>query len=388
VYSDLGDRDKALHYYNQALVSFKQLNNQLGEANCLLGLGEVYSDLGAHAKAIDYFTQAAKAFKDAGEMRGAGTALHDIGEQYYYLNEMEASLDYYDQALKIFVTLDNSLRYVPMAALFDREKYLIENYQNVVFTRTDTTGMLQASAPVWTGFGFGSSQAQTIDLLGDKNELHFPAIPGAIQELQSIFGNGAADTGILAGTVFTDKQFSMNVFYEALKQHRPLVHIASHFSFRPGDDSRSFLLLGNSTALTLNEMKKQEKLFAGVELLTLSACNTAATQADSNGKEIDGFAELAQRLGAASVLATLWPVSDHSTFWLMKDFYRMRQGNNGATKAEALRRAQLALLNGTADVTPLSIPGKISPNTQVKVVVVPETAKRERILRGPRYLPV
>ena len=43
-------------------------------------------------------------------------------------------------------------------------------------------------------------------------------------------------------------------------------------------------------------------------LLTLSACDTAATRADANGKEIDGFAELAQRLGANAVMATLWQV--------------------------------------------------------------------------------
>jgi CHAT domain-containing protein len=81
-----------------------------------------------------------------------------------------------------------------------------------------------------------------------------------------------------------------------------------------------------------------------VELLTLSACNTAATQSDAQGKEIDGFAELAQRLGAGSVMATLWQVSDDSTPWLMKEFYSIRQSNGGATKAGALRNAQLALL--------------------------------------------
>ena len=103
-------------------------------------------------------------------------------------------------------------------------------------------------------------------------------------------------------------------------------------------------------------------------MLTLSACNTAATQADANGKEIDGFAELAQRLGAGAVLATLWQVSDASTPWLMRDFYATRQSKPGTTKAAALNQAQLALLYGTAKTTPLPAAGKGTANT-VQVVV-------------------
>ena len=104
-------------------------------------------------------------------------------------------------------------------------------------------------------------------------------------------------------------------------------------------------------------MKQQTDLFSGVELLTLSACNTAAQQAGANGREIDGFAELAQRFGGA-VMATLWPVSDNSTPWLMREFYQTRENGGGLTKAEAFRRAQLALLNGTAQTKPLPVSQK------------------------------
>ncbi len=264
--------------------------------------------------------------------------------------------------------LDGNLRYVPMAALFDGEKYLAERYQNVVFTRTDVARMLQTVPPDWTGTGFGSSKNQTVDLPDTTSKIDFAAIPGVVQELRSIFRTSAQDSGILNGAVFTDEQFTKNTFYQAMKQRRPLVHISSHFMFRPGDDSRSFLLLGDGTALTLNEMKQQERIFAGVELLTLSACNTAAIQPDANGKEIDGFAELAQRLGAGSVLATLWQVADSSTPWLMREFYAKRQSKRRITKAEALRHAQLALLNGTAATKPLSEARKVRNFTRGEIV--------------------
>ena len=84
----------------------------------------------------------------------------------------------------------------------------------------------------------------------------------------------------------------------------------------------------------------------GVELLTLSACDTAVGGEDADGKEVEGFAVLAQRQGAKAVLATLWAVADESTALLMKEFYRLRMSDPVMTKAEALRLAQLALLRG------------------------------------------
>jgi CHAT domain-containing protein/uncharacterized protein HemY len=245
--------------------------------------------------------------------------------------------------------LDGSLRYVPMAALSpDGKGYLVEQYQSVVVTRASRERMMRAVSPVWTGTGFGGSRARKVKWLDD--ELNFSALPGVTAELQSIFGGKPSDKRILTGTVFQDDQFTKTAFYKALQERRPLVHISSHFAFRPGDDSRSFLLLGDGTTLSLNELKKQGHLFEGVELLTLSACKTAAQQANANGREIDGFAELAQRLGASAVMATLWSVSDNSTPYLMSDFYRLRHQQADATKTVALRQAQLALLNGTAQV--------------------------------------
>ncbi|MCY7377477.1 MAG: CHAT domain-containing protein [Pyrinomonadaceae bacterium] len=87
--------------------------------------------------------------------------------------------------------------------------------------------------------------------------------------------------------------------------------------------------------------------FVGVELLTLSACNTAMTAGNkSNGLEVEGFGALAQRQGAKSVLATLWAVADSSTRDLMSGFYRILETDAKVSKAEALRRAQIALIRG------------------------------------------
>jgi len=167
------------------------------------------------------------------------------------------------------------------------------------------------------------------------------------EELAGIFNSPPAwRSGALRGELFTDGRFTKSTFYAAMNKRRPLVHISSHFSLRPGDDAHSFLLLGNVEPLTLSQLKKPRRLFEGVQLLTLSACKTATPEADKFGKEIDGLAELAQRLGADAVVATLWEVREGSTARLMKGFYKAWQ-TDGLSKSEALRQAQLAALYGT-----------------------------------------
>jgi CHAT domain-containing protein len=85
-----------------------------------------------------------------------------------------------------------------------------------------------------------------------------------------------------------------------------------------------------------------------LELLTLSACNTALGM-KGDGREVDGLGILAQRKGAKAVMATLWSVYDPSTIALMRNFYRDWTSGTAVSKAEALRRAQVAFLRGSGE---------------------------------------
>jgi CHAT domain-containing protein/predicted negative regulator of RcsB-dependent stress response len=243
-------------------------------------------------------------------------------------------------------SLDGNLRYLPMAALYDGKQYLVERFSHVVFTRAENERLTRAVSATWQGSGFATSAPHKV-VIGGKS-IEFSSLDFVKDEMQ-IFRTQSNPNGIIAGEVFPDAQFNKAALLAALKQKRPLVHISSHFRFRPGDEANSFLLLGDGSVLTVAEMKGQSDLFQGVELLTLSACDTAAQRPDANGREIDTLAELAQRLGAASVLASLWPVRDRSTAQLMKAFYKNREGGK-ATKAEALRKAQLDLLYGNSRI--------------------------------------
>jgi CHAT domain-containing protein len=232
-----------------------------------------------------------------------------------------------------------------MAALYDGNQCLAQRYRNVVITEGSLINLKDKPSPGWKALGFGVSKAHQ----------GFAELPNVPDELRAIIrdeANGRIN-GVLPGRIMLDDNFTEKSFEDALlrRQYR-VVHIASHFTINTdGNSEDSFLLLGEGklSKLTMAQIAAIPDLFADVELLTLSACNTAiggseSSSSEKQGVEFESLGVLAQQEGAASVLASLWEVSDASTSLLMRDFYRVREEQLDATKADALQRAQLNLL--------------------------------------------
>ncbi len=237
------------------------------------------------------------------------------------------------RAQTLMWSLDGALRYLPLAALYDGKRYLIESYRVSVMTLASDTRLKDRPDAEWKAAGFGVTKAYA----------DAPALPWVSAELAGIIASKPGDAGVLAGEVELDGAFTQQAMRETLLKRYPVVHIASHFRFQAGNETQSFLLLGDGAHLSLAELKTSANLFGGVQLLTLSACNTGM----GDGTEVEGFGTLAQRQGAKAVIASLWPVADASTSLMMQRFYRIRESSPGKTKLEALREAQLELLRGT-----------------------------------------
>ena len=247
-------------------------------------------------------------------------------------------------------SLDGVLRYVPMAALSpDGEHYLVERYRNVVFTPASVkVGLTGDVSPKWLVLGLGVSEKYEFFDELTKKTLTFPALDGVLRELAAIVREDGKQGGVLPGVVKHDEKFTEVSMLDALREGYPVVHIASHFHYDAISPERSFLLLGGGGRLEPAKFENSVNVFERTELLTLSACDTAmGSGKEANGKDIEGLGYVAQKLGAQSVIATLWPVDDIGTQILMPEFYRLRQSKSDMTKAEALRRAQLSLLRGT-----------------------------------------
>ena len=241
------------------------------------------------------------------------------------------------KAKTLMWSLDGALRYIPLAALHDGKQYLIEQYRMSVFTPASNTRLKDKPTAEWNAAGFGVTKAW-------EGSSPLPAVAG---ELSGIITTKSGDGGVLAGEIQLDDKFTQVSMREALRKRPSVVHIASHFQFQAGDQTNSFLLLGDGGRLSMEELRTSANLFSGVQLLTLSACNTGV----GDGAEVEGFGVLAQRQGAKAVIASLWPVADTSTSFLMREFYRIRESAPTMTKVEALGRAQIELLRGTAKPT-------------------------------------
>lgn len=125
-----------------------------------------------------------------------------------------------------------------------------------------------------------------------------------------------------------------------------IVHIATHAEFGATPADNFILTTGGRLDVTQLEATMRARAVqtdAPVSLLTLSACNTAAALGGEAAERAPlGLAGVGFRAGARSVLASLWPAEDLATSALIAKFYQ--ELNGGAGRAEALRRAQAALI--------------------------------------------
>ncbi len=246
-------------------------------------------------------------------------------------------------------SLDRQLRYLPMAALFDGEQYLIERYDLHTILSADLT---RTDRLDWQGIevlAVGLSEA----IAG------FGALPGVPAELDSIVREGEADTnGIFPGLALLDDAFSRTALRDQLWGHQVL-HIATHGVFVAGEREGSYLLTGEGTPLPISDIRRFEGL-TDVHMVVLSACETALGGTNQDGIEISSLAYHFLNKGVQAVVASLWSVDDFSTSMLMQSFYGALANGNGEeplTKAAALRRAQLQLLRGDLDGMGLPVRG-------------------------------
>jgi CHAT domain-containing protein len=254
-------------------------------------------------------------------------------------------------------SLDGILRYIPMSALHDGKGYLVEKYRNVVFNPASLGTLTAQTKSNWEVAGLGISTEGTVKA-ADGRMMRFVALKDSEVELNSLVKEkDTKDTeGIFPGTLKINKDFTKEALFEGARTGAPVIHISSHFWFNPAKEETSFLVLGNSGKIEMAEFQDYPNLFSNVDLLSLSACDTATGSAsvaekadgkETNGKEVEGFAYQAQNLGAKSVMASLWQVSALGTKELMLKFYQIKKEQPELPKGEALRQAQLSLLSGT-----------------------------------------
>ncbi|HAJ58446.1 MAG TPA: hypothetical protein DCP31_03585 [Cyanobacteria bacterium UBA8543] len=275
-----------------------------------------------------------KPSSDIAEVQATGKQLYD-----WLIKPLEPELKG-NKIQKLVFSLDRVTRYIPMSALFDGEKYLMENY---AVSTVLSAGLTDVRDRLPSG-----TENTPILALGLSNAVAgFNALPNVPIEIDAIVRKQQDDTkGIYPGLEFLNQAFDFRTLRDNLFGHK-ILHIATHGEFVPGRPNDSFLLLGTGDKLTIPQIETLQDL-GDVHLVVLSACQTALGGTDQDGVEISGISYYLLNTGAKAVAASLWLVSDDSTSQLMQQFYsNLAKGTATAsiTKAEALRQAQLSLLH-------------------------------------------
>ena len=219
---------------------------------------------------------------------------------------------------------DGIFKNVPMAALHDGQKFLVEDYAIVASLSLNLKIKEERFLhPITKVLAFGLSE-QTANL---------PPLPYVRQELESI-GN------LVEVKQFLDSEFTLEALeQELISDNFPLVHFATHSQFA-GTLEDSFLstydervsLTTLEKILNRHQLKFPERT---IDLLILSACETAA----GNKRATLGLAGVALRSGVRNVIGSLWSVNDDSEVELIEKIYDNLLGK-GLTPPQALRQAQ------------------------------------------------
>lgn len=226
----------------------------------------------------------------------------------------------------LVIVPDAALRTIPLSALHDGREFLIKTY--AVAT---TPGLnLTDSRPI---------DREGIRLLAGgltQSVRGFPPLPDVATEVENL-------RDLYGGEQLIDQRFLVPNLQNGLKEvPYTVVHLASHGKFEA--DVKNTYLVTYDGRLNMDRLAQIVGLLRfrkePLELLTLSACETAA----GDDSAALGLAGVAIKAGAKSALATLWYINDQSSANLVTEFYSQLQRGAGS-KAVALQRAQWKLLD-------------------------------------------
>lgn len=204
------------------------------------------------------------------------------------------------------------LHYLPFHALFDGERYLIDDHTISYAPSAAVFSLCQQKAPA----------ALPNSLVLGIPDAAAPLIEEEAKSVASILENAELVLG---------READQHRLRTKGSQSR-VIHIATHGTFRQDNPMFSGIKLGDGY-LSLYDLY-QFKLEA--DLVTLSGCATGLNVVTA-GDELLGLIRGLLYAGARSLLLSLWNVHDRSTTDLMRHFYRRFQ--DGADKASALQGA-------------------------------------------------
>jgi CHAT domain-containing protein len=231
----------------------------------------------------------------------------------------------------IFV-LDGSFRNVPMAALHDGEKYVVEKYAVDLVLGLEVSGIETLDRRRMNVLAAGLVEPPP------NFRDQYASLENVKRELDLI---QASD---LRAVLLREEEFRRQEFNDEFnKRQFQVVHLATHGQF--GADRENTFILDADGKVELDDLSElfgseRQVSDAPIQMLIMSACRTAT----GDDREVLGIAGTTVRAGARSALASLWSLDDEASVAFMDEFYK-NLGKPDISRAEAVRRAQESMLN-------------------------------------------
>lgn len=221
------------------------------------------------------------------------------------------------------------LLYLPFQALASEAggklQFLIEKKQVVVLCK---------AADLDQVFGAPASKTGSLVAFGNPDGT-LPAASDEAKALKDIFPGSRV---FLTAEATTDRLQGVQAPSVAY------LHFATHGILNSGDPRMSYLAMARGNKLSVTDIVgyRLDGPSSDLNLVTLSACQTALGEINHDGSDLRGLADAFSLAGCRSVVASLWSVEDQSTRDLMVEFYKALK--EGKSKAQALKQAQCGLL--------------------------------------------
>jgi CHAT domain-containing protein len=250
----------------------------------------------------DQLTETVHAFREHLEKRTTSEYLAESWQLYDWLiRPLEPIFEQNKIDTLVFVP-DGALRTIPMAALSDREHFLVEKYAIAI-----TPGLTLMEPHPITRVGM------TVMASGLSEAVQgYPALPFVTTEMNRL-------KELFNPDIIMNRDFAPERLVKDFAA-RPysIVHIASHGEF--SSDVKKTFVLTYASRFTLDALEQlirpSQLRDQPVEMLALSACQTAA----GDDRAALGLGGIAVKAGARSAFATLWCVNDQASTTLVGDF--------------------------------------------------------------------
>ena len=109
-YRETGEYDKALEIFTKNFKQAIELDNKVGLAKSLTGIGLIHWRKGELDKALENYNKSYDVYDELGDKKGMGVLLNNIAIIYNRQGDREHGLEYYNRSLTIAEVLDDKIQ--------------------------------------------------------------------------------------------------------------------------------------------------------------------------------------------------------------------------------------------------------------------------------------